>query len=160
MSHRPGRIGLVLGDWPLAGLLATGCSAISKVKATYENVKGNKATMDAFTQNLNNGKSVPFAATYATSGSSPATVVYAVDPSSRRTCLPPDADRRQCVERSVHREFFGQLRMHAERFVLVLQQARRGEREDQENLFDLYTPTTGSTCSRASPSSPAFRATR
>ena len=40
--------GSSLRGWPWPGSLATGCSAISKVKQTYENVKGNKATVDAF----------------------------------------------------------------------------------------------------------------
>ncbi len=82
MSQHHGRMAFLVAGLALAGLLGTGCSAISKVKQTYDNVKNNKATIDAFTQNLDNSKSAPFMATYASTGSSPATVVYAVDPSA------------------------------------------------------------------------------
>ena len=42
---------------------------------------GQPATIDSFTQNLQSTSNTPFEATYTTTGSSPATVVYAVDPS-------------------------------------------------------------------------------
>jgi hypothetical protein len=34
------------------GALATGCSAVSKIKQAVHNVEGNKATIDSFSQNL------------------------------------------------------------------------------------------------------------
>jgi len=43
-------------------------------------VEGNKATVQAFTQNLKSGGATPFEATYATKGGSPTTVTYAVQP--------------------------------------------------------------------------------
>jgi hypothetical protein len=69
---------------------ATGCSVVGKVKTAVHNVEGNKATIDSFTQNLQSRANAPFEATYATTGSAPATIVYAVDrpavasPSTRR----------------------------------------------------------------------------
>ena len=74
------------------GALATSCSVVSKVKQAVHTVEGNKATIDSFTQNLQSTKDTPFEATYTTTGSSPATVVYAVDPSSGGLRLPRDAD--------------------------------------------------------------------
>ena len=68
--------------WWRSGCSATGCSVVSKVAQDVHNVEGNKATIDSFTQNLQSGQSTPFEATYTTTGSAPATVVYAVDPSS------------------------------------------------------------------------------
>ena len=64
------------------GALATGCSAVSKVKQDVHTVEGNKSTVDSFTQNLQSTKDTAFEATYMTTGGSPATIVYAVDPSS------------------------------------------------------------------------------
>jgi hypothetical protein len=64
------------------GAFATGCSAVSKIKQDVHTVEANKSTVDSFTQNLQSNKDVPFEATYMTTGSSPATIVYAVDPSS------------------------------------------------------------------------------
>ena len=63
------------------GALATGCSVVGKVKLDVHRVEANKSTVDTFTQNLQSTKDTPFEATYVTTGSSPATIVYAVDPS-------------------------------------------------------------------------------
>jgi hypothetical protein len=64
------------------GALAAGCSVVSKVKLDVHRVEANKSTVDSFTQNLQSSKDTPFEATYMTTGISPATIVYAVDPSS------------------------------------------------------------------------------
>jgi hypothetical protein len=82
MSHHSRRIGSVVAALALAGMLGAACSVVSKVRNAVHNVEGNKATIDSFTQNLQSGQSTAFAATYSTTGSAPATVVYAVDPSS------------------------------------------------------------------------------
>jgi hypothetical protein len=140
MSHHRGRIGLVVGGLALAGLLATGCSAISKVKQTYENVKGNKATVDSFTQNLSNGKSVPFAATYATSGSSPATVVYAVNPSAGELAfhLTQTGGSASNVQFIVNSS--GNYSCTQSGSSWSCNKLDQASAKDQENLFDLYTP--------------------
>lgn len=82
MSHYGRRGGLVLAALMATAVLGTGCSVITKVGQDVHNVEGNRATVDSFTQNLQSGQSAPFEATYTTTGSAPATVVYAVDPSS------------------------------------------------------------------------------
>ncbi len=58
----------------------SGCAAIRAAKKAIDTAKQNKATMDAFTNKIATGPTT-FEATYVTSGSSPATVVYAVQPS-------------------------------------------------------------------------------
>jgi len=63
----------------MSGALA-GCSIISKVNHVVNTISQNKATIDQFAGKLRRGKAVPFAATYVTTGRSPATVVYAVSP--------------------------------------------------------------------------------
>jgi hypothetical protein len=64
------------------GALATSCSVVGKVKQDVHTVEGNKSTVDSFTQNLQSSKDTAFEASYTTTGGSPATIAYAVDPSS------------------------------------------------------------------------------
>ena len=67
----------------VAALAACGlgaCSAISKVRNTVDDIRGNKATIDAFDTTLQSGTAATFEATYVTTGSAPATIVYAVHP--------------------------------------------------------------------------------
>jgi hypothetical protein len=80
MAQR-GRIGFVVALVAI-GALATGCSTVSKIKQDVHTVESNKSTVDSFTQNLQSNKDTPFEATYTTTGSAPATIVYAVDPSA------------------------------------------------------------------------------
>jgi len=56
------------------------CSAIRKVRNAVHDIRGNKATIDAFSTKLKSGTATPFEATYVTTGSAPATIVYAVQP--------------------------------------------------------------------------------
>jgi hypothetical protein len=56
------------------------CSAISKVTTAVHDIRGNKATIDAFNTKLQSGAATTFEATYVTTGSAPATIVYAVQP--------------------------------------------------------------------------------
>jgi hypothetical protein len=60
-----------------AGL--TGCSVVRQVKNIVQAVKGNKATIDSFTTKLQSAQPPNFEATYTTTGSAPATIVYAVE---------------------------------------------------------------------------------
>jgi hypothetical protein len=76
------RIGFLMAALVGVGVFAAGCSAVNKIKQDVHTVEANKSTVDSFTQNLQSNKDVPFEATYMTTGSSPATIVYAVDPSS------------------------------------------------------------------------------
>jgi hypothetical protein len=68
-------VALVAGGFGL-----TGCSVVKAVDKIKNNVEGNKATIDAFTGKIQSGESVSFEATYTTTGSAPATIVYAVQP--------------------------------------------------------------------------------
>jgi hypothetical protein len=64
----------------VSGVALTGCSIVTKVKTVEHDVEGNKSTIDAFTTKVQSGESTTFEATYMTTGSSPATIVYAVQP--------------------------------------------------------------------------------
>jgi hypothetical protein len=50
------------------------------VKTTVHDIQGNKSTIDAFNTKLQSGAATTFEATYVTTGSAPATIVYAVQP--------------------------------------------------------------------------------
>jgi hypothetical protein len=77
-SHRTARIvGVVIA---LTALCLSGCGVVNAVKKVETDVRGNKATIDTFNSKLQTGAAVPFEATYVTTGSSPATIVYAVQP--------------------------------------------------------------------------------
>jgi hypothetical protein len=90
MTTRTNRTLVNLGRLRLAGVVASalmvgvfGCSAcgiIKKVKTAVHDIRGNKATIDAFNTKLQSGAAATFEATYVTTGSSPATIVYAVQP--------------------------------------------------------------------------------
>jgi hypothetical protein len=71
--------GLALAIVAVGGLGLTGCSVVAKVKAVEHAVEGNKNTIDAFNSKLGANQPPEFEATYVTTGSSPATIVYAVD---------------------------------------------------------------------------------
>jgi hypothetical protein len=58
----------------------SGCSAVKAANSIRHDVENNKATVAAFTTKLKSGEATPFQATYVTTGSSPATIVYAVQP--------------------------------------------------------------------------------
>ena len=64
----------------VGGVGLTGCSIVSAVKKVEHNVEGNRATIDSFTGKMQSGQATAFAATYVTTGSAPATIVYAVQP--------------------------------------------------------------------------------
>jgi hypothetical protein len=74
---RAGVIGaaLLIGTVTLAS-----CSAIGRVKNAVDDIRGNRATIAAFNSTLQSGAASPFEATYVTTGSAPATIVYAVKP--------------------------------------------------------------------------------
>jgi hypothetical protein len=70
-----------------ATLGLTGCSTISKARTAVKTgraiegtVKANRSTIDSFTATMKSSESATFEATYVTTGKSPATIVYAVQP--------------------------------------------------------------------------------
>jgi hypothetical protein len=81
-SHPPSirRTGVVAVTLAV-GLFGFGaCSAISKVRTAVHDIRGNKATIDAFSTKMQSDMATTFEATYVTTGSAPATIIYAVQP--------------------------------------------------------------------------------
>jgi hypothetical protein len=72
--------GIVMMALAVTALGFNACGIISKVKSTVHDIRGNKATIDSFNTKLQSGASTTFEATYITTGSAPATIVYAVQP--------------------------------------------------------------------------------
>jgi hypothetical protein len=77
-THRA--VGVTLVILMVSALVATGCGVVNAAKKAVHDVEANKATIDAFTTKVKAGESTTFEATYVTTGSAPATIVYAVHP--------------------------------------------------------------------------------
>jgi hypothetical protein len=90
MTPNTGRMVAILGARRLTGAAAavvmlggfwlSGCSIVKAASKVVHTVEGNKSTIDHFTSKVQNGEAQPFEATYVTTGSSPAKIVYAVQP--------------------------------------------------------------------------------
>ena len=78
-GHR-GTATALAGAVMLSGLALAGCGVVNEVNKISHTVAGNKATIDSFTAKLQSGAATPFEAKYVTTGSTPATIVYAVQP--------------------------------------------------------------------------------
>ncbi|MGA3146719.1 MAG: hypothetical protein ABSF33_04485 [Acidimicrobiales bacterium] len=64
----------------MSAIVAPGCGAVNAAKRAVHDIEGNKATIDTFTNKVKAGEASAFEATYVTTGSTPATIVYAVRP--------------------------------------------------------------------------------
>jgi hypothetical protein len=71
---------LMAASFVLTAALLAGCGVVSTVQSVAKNVEANKNTIDAFTAAMKSGGAKAFAATYVTTGASPATIVYAARP--------------------------------------------------------------------------------
>lgn len=124
------------------GLLVTGCSVVNKVTHAVHDVEGNRATIDSFTQSLQSNQNTAFEATYATTGSAPATAVYAVDPSERslafhETQTGPNASNIQVIVNSSGEYMCNQ---SGPTGGWTCQKLGQAESATQNQLFDIYTP--------------------
>ena len=64
----------------LTVLMLAGCGVVAAASSVVHTAQNNKAVIGQFTGQLQSGTATPFEATYVTSGSSQATIVYAVRP--------------------------------------------------------------------------------
>ncbi len=125
------------------GALATGCSVVSKVKQDVHTVESNKSTVDSFTQNLQSSKDAAFEATYTTTGSSPATIVYAVDPSAgglafHETQTGSSASNVQVIVNSSGEYVCNQSGAAG---TWSCQKLGKADAGSENKIFDLYTPS-------------------
>jgi hypothetical protein len=143
MAHLRSRIGIPLAIVVTVGVLASGCSALSKVRQDVHNVENNRSTIDSFTQKLQSDNSTPFEATYTTTGSSPATVVYAVDPSSgglvfHETQTGADASNLQVIVNSSGEYVCNQ---SGSAGPWSCQKHGTADAATENKIFDFYTPS-------------------
>ena len=142
MSHYGRRSGLVIAALMAVGVLGTGCSVVSKVRQEVHNVEGNKATIDSFTQNFQSKQDTAFEATYTTTGSAPATVVYAVDPSRgglafHETQTGANASNLQVIVNSSGEYVCNQ---QGSGGAWSCQKLAKADAASENNVFDIYTP--------------------
>ncbi len=141
MSHQSRRIGMLMAALAALVILGTGCSVINKVKQTVHNVEGNRATIDSFTQKINAGQNVPFQATYTTTGSSPATIVYATNPSTNElafhlTQTGASASSTQFIVNSS-----GNYLCNQSGSSWSCDKLDKASAADEQNIVDFYTPS-------------------
>jgi hypothetical protein len=137
------RIWLMVLGLLAVGTLAASCSAVSRIRQTVHTVEGNKATIDSFNQNLQSTTTAPFEATYMTTGSSPATIVYAVDPSSgglafHETQTGSTASNVQIIVNSSGEYLCNQSGTAG---AWSCQKLSKADAATQNKIFDIYTPS-------------------
>ncbi len=142
MSH-PIRTGILVAIFAAVAVVSTGCSALHKVQQTVHNVEGNKATIDSFTQNLRSNQNTSFEATYTTTGSAPATIVYAVDPSSgglafHETQTGANPSNLQVIVNSSGEYACNQSGSGG---TWSCQKLGKADAASQNQIFDIYTPS-------------------
>jgi hypothetical protein len=125
------------------GALATGCSTVSKIKQDVHTVDSNRSTVDSFTQNLQSSKDTAFEATYTTTGSSPATIIYAADPSAgglafHETQTGSSASNVQVIVNSSGEYVCNQSGAAG---AWSCQKLGKADAASENKIFDLYTPS-------------------
>ena len=140
---QPSRIGIIMASLVAVGALATGCSVVNKVKQAVHTVEGNKATIDSFTQHLQASAAMPFEATYATSGSAPATVVYAVNPPSGGLAMheTPTAANASGVQLIVNPSGDYACNQSGSGGAWSCQKLGKADAATENQIFDIYTPS-------------------
>ncbi len=116
---------------------------MNKVRQAVHNVEGNKATIDSFTQNLQSNQSTPFEATYTTTGSEPATVVYAVDSAHgglafQETQTGANASNLQVIVNSSGEYVCNQ---SGSAGAWSCEMLGKADAAGENKIFDLYTPS-------------------
>jgi hypothetical protein len=77
---RAAALAALAASFGLAGFALTGCVVVRAVRQAEGTAHDNAAVLNLFTGNLKSGQPSTFQVTYATTGSSPAKIVYAVRP--------------------------------------------------------------------------------
>ncbi|HXZ62288.1 MAG TPA: hypothetical protein VEG62_06055 [Acidimicrobiales bacterium] len=125
-----------------AALVLSACGAINTVRQAVHDVEGNRSTIDSFTKGLEPSPATAFAATYTTTGSAPATIVYAVNPGAgdlafHETQTGANASSTQLIVSSSGDYLCNQSGGTAP---WSCQKLSRTDAEAQKQLFDVYTP--------------------
>jgi hypothetical protein len=126
------------------GLGLTGCAAVKAANTIRHDVANNRATIAAFSNQLQSSPATPFRAAYVTTGSSPATIVYAVQPphgltftytaSGAATTTEVIVNSRGEFECTTPIKPGSGVRPHCQRL-------GRQTAKTENQLFDIYTPS-------------------
>jgi hypothetical protein len=118
----------------------TSCSAINAVRKVEHDVTGNKKTIDNFTSTIKSGSGVTFEATYVTTGSSPATIVYAVQaPKGLAFQDTPSGASAPSVDLIVNSS--GEYSCTHGSPQVTCQKLGTADAAAQNQIFDFYTPS-------------------
>ncbi len=129
-------VALLVGTVGLAS-----CSAIGRVKRAVDDIRGNQATIDAFSSTLQSGGATAFEATYVTTGSAPATIVYAVRPPTGvafNETPSGGSARHRCASWST-RQASSPARNHPG-LAMDMPELGTASAATENKIFDLYTP--------------------
>lgn len=140
----PTRPAVRLAVGVLAGTVAlSGCAAVRTVNHIRGDIDQNKATISSFTNQLQSSPAKPFRATYVTTGSSPATITYAVQPphgllftdtpSGAKTATEFLVDSRGVFECTVP--------VHGSGPRPSCRKLGSIKAQEEQKLFDIYTPS-------------------
>jgi hypothetical protein len=120
------------------------CSAINKLKTTVHDIRGNKATIDSFSSSLQSGPTT-FSATYVTTGSAPATVVYAAQAQSKAVSFSDTPSGGAGDTTPVHlisnRSGYFLCSTSSPSAAVSCQKLGSAEASNQQEVLDFYTPT-------------------
>jgi hypothetical protein len=154
MNRNTVRATAFFGDHRVAAILAaafvmgsfglTSCGVVNAVRKVEHDVKGNKATIDNFTSTINSTQGATFEATYVTTGSSPATVVYAVEPPQGLTFQDtPSGASAPNVDLIVNSsgEYSCSPPASVSSSSRTCQRLRTADAASQNQIFDFYTPS-------------------
>lgn len=119
----------------LCGFGLSGCSAVKAANTIRHDVENNKATVAAFANQIKATEATTFEATYVTTGSSPATIVYAVLPPTGLTFTDtPSGKNNPKLDVVVNASGeYACAKLTCKRLTPVKAQA-------ENKIFDFYTP--------------------
>jgi len=118
----------------------TSCGVVNAARKVAHDVTGNKATIDNFTSTIKSSQGTTFEATYATTGSAPATVVYAVEPPNGLTFRDtPSGGTTTTVDIIVNAS--GEYSCSGSSSTPTCQKLGTAQAAAQNQIFGFYTPS-------------------
>ena len=138
------RAAVVAGVLVAVGFSLTSCTVVKAAEKVEHTVKGNKDTIDNFTNTIKSSSGSTFEATYVTTGSAPATVVYAVEPPQGLTFQDtPAGASRPNVDLIVNSsgEYSCSPSSSGSTSGPTCQRLGTADAKAQNQIFDFYTPS-------------------
>jgi hypothetical protein len=117
------------------------CGAILKVRAAVGPLSADRTTIDAFDSKLQSGAATPFEATYVTTGSAPAKIVYGVSPPTGVAFdeTPPGGSGIPPAHLVVNAS--GEFACTQPQLQWTCQRVGSADAATENKIFDFYTPS-------------------